>query len=350
MHFLTLASIALTAAAGASAIVIPRSHVHHARIEKPDTYYEGYLEPYATYHARYMAIDCEDKHNTSYFDRCCHPMLATETLAKNRDADCNPANLPKSSSAVSTASASASVASAAPSATSTQILSSTGDDGDDDDCEDDEPTSTASSAAPTSTSSDDGDDDDDDCDDEGDEPSSSAAPSTTHVATSSTHVASSTHVVTSSTHSATTEAVTTSSTHVATTSSTHTTKVATTTKTSSTPTSTSSSGGSDTFSGGHATFFYQGGQAGACGTVHSDDSLVAAIQTKRYGNLSAKSSNCGRKIKLINTNNKKSVTVTVADACPTCPDENDLDLSVGAFTQIATEEEGEVPITWNFLD
>ena len=44
MHFLTLASVALTVAAGASAIVIPRSHVHHARIEKPDTYYEGYLE------------------------------------------------------------------------------------------------------------------------------------------------------------------------------------------------------------------------------------------------------------------------------------------------------------------
>ena len=35
--------------------------------------------------------------------------------------------------------------------------------------------------------------------------------------------------------------------------------------------------------------------------------------------------------------------MTVADACPTCGDQNDLDLSVGAFTQIATEAEGEVP-------
>lgn len=45
MHFLTLASLALTVA-GASAISIPHSHVRHARHDavKPDTYYEGYLE------------------------------------------------------------------------------------------------------------------------------------------------------------------------------------------------------------------------------------------------------------------------------------------------------------------
>ena len=70
---------------------------------------------------------------------------------------------------------------------------------------------------------------------------------------------------------------------------------------------------------------------------------IGAIETKRYGDLSAVSANCGRQIQLTNTNNGKSVVVTVADACPTCTDENDLDLSVGAFTQIATEEEGEVP-------
>ena len=73
-------------------------------------------------------------------------------------------------------------------------------------------------------------------------------------------------------------------------------------------------------------------------------------ETKLYGNLNAKSTNCGRKIKLTNTNNGKSVSVTVADACPTCPDENDLDLSFAAFTSIATEEEGEVPIVWHFDD
>ena len=47
MHFLTLASVALTAVAGASAISIPHNHVRHVKRiekEKPDTYYEGYLE------------------------------------------------------------------------------------------------------------------------------------------------------------------------------------------------------------------------------------------------------------------------------------------------------------------
>ena len=71
--------------------------------------------------------------------------------------------------------------------------------------------------------------------------------------------------------------------------------------------------------------------------------MMTSAETKRYGNLNEKSSNCGRKISLTNLKNGKSVTVTVADACPTCPKENDLDLSVAAFTQIATEDEGEVP-------
>lgn len=37
------------------------------------------------------------------------------------------------------------------------------------------------------------------------------------------------------------------------------------------------------------------------------------------------------------------MTVQVADDCPTCNNENSIDLSQGAFTQIATIDEGEVP-------
>ncbi|TBU65794.1 RlpA-like double-psi beta-barrel-protein domain-containing protein-containing protein [Dichomitus squalens] len=328
MHFFTLASVALTAVAGASAIVIPHRHAHVARQTPPSTYAEGYLEDYKVYHARYMALDCEAQHNTTFFDKCCHPLLATETLAKNRAPECNPANHVSSTAS-----------SAAP--TQSQVLSSGGNDGDDgDDCDDDEPTSTVSSAAPTST-----DDEGDDCDD--DEPTSTVTPSSSHVATSTAH--------SSTIHSSSAHSVTLSSTHVATTSShssstpvtTHATTKASSTKTSAAaPTSTGSSSGD--FTGGHATFFYQGGNAGACGQVHPDSAFIAALQTKRYGDLSQESSNCGRKITATNTNNGKSVTVTVADACPTCPEENDLDLSFAAFTSIATEEEGEVPIVWHF--
>lgn len=71
---------------------------------------------------------------------------------------------------------------------------------------------------------------------------------------------------------------------------------------------------------------------------------------QRYGDSSAASPLCGKKVFIKNTKNGKSVTVTVADDCPTCENESSIDLSVGAFTQIATEEEGMVPIEWNYVD
>lgn len=33
------------------------------------------IQPYNTYNTRYLALDCEDKHDTSFFDDCCHPLL-----------------------------------------------------------------------------------------------------------------------------------------------------------------------------------------------------------------------------------------------------------------------------------
>jgi len=101
--------------------------------------------------------------------------------------------------------------------------------------------------------------------------------------------------------------------------------------------------------GGFATFFYQNGVAGACGTVHGDNDMIAAIDGDRYGDLAARSALCGKQVKLTNTKNGKSVTVTIADACPTCDNSNSIDLSKGAFEQIATVDEGIVPITWSFV-
>lgn len=51
---------------------------------------------------------------------------------------------------------------------------------------------------------------------------------------------------------------------------------------------------------------------------------------------------CGGQIKITNTQNQETVTARIADECPTC-DAQSLDLSVGAFTKIATEQQGEVP-------
>lgn len=61
----------------------------------------------------------------------------------------------------------------------------------------------------------------------------------------------------------------------------------------------------------------------------------------------ANGAHCGKQIKIYNANNpSKSVLVTVADECPTCENPESIDMSVGAFTAIATEAEGMVPIKW----
>lgn len=117
-------------------------------------------------------------------------------------------------------------------------------------------------------------------------------------------------------------------------------------------TSAASSGGSgQTMTGGFATYFYQGGNAGACGTVHSDSDYGIAIDSNGWWADYASNNNsptCGRKIAITNTNNGKTVTATVWDVCPTCVSDNSLDLSVGAFNAIASEGDGMVPITWQW--
>jgi hypothetical protein len=104
----------------------------------------------------------------------------------------------------------------------------------------------------------------------------------------------------------------------------------------------------ETHSGGFVTFFSQNGVAGACGTVHSDNDFVAALDSRTYGNTGAKSSYCGKKIRI--TWQGKSVDVTVADACPTCENSNSVDLSIAAFEQLAPQSVGLLKdITWELL-
>ncbi|GAA5954489.1 hypothetical protein JCM8115_004607 [Rhodotorula mucilaginosa] len=109
--------------------------------------------------------------------------------------------------------------------------------------------------------------------------------------------------------------------------------------------SSSSSSSSGTYSG-QATFFYQDGNAGACGTTHQDSDRILALQTEMYGS----GQDCGRTVTITNTSNGKSVTATVADECPGCSSSASLDLSTGTFDAIASEDTGEVPITWSFTD
>ncbi|TDL14867.1 hypothetical protein BD410DRAFT_832919 [Rickenella mellea] len=78
-------------------------------------------------------------------------------------------------------------------------------------------------------------------------------------------------------------------------------------------------GSGEIITGGHGTYYLQNG--GTDGT-----SVL-----------------CGRQVVITNTNNNKKVTVTIQDECPTCDNENSIDLSQGAFEMIANLSEGEVP-------
>lgn len=96
--------LALAALSAVSAGVVPNHLARHALISrksKPATYDESYLEKYTTYHTRYLALDCEDKHGTQFFKQCCHPLLATEKLETARAPQCIPSDGSSSSAAQS---------------------------------------------------------------------------------------------------------------------------------------------------------------------------------------------------------------------------------------------------------
>ncbi|KAK1228426.1 hypothetical protein PQX77_008564 [Marasmius sp. AFHP31] len=371
---LSLISLALSALSLVNARAVPRH-------DKPDGYVEGYLEKYSTYHERYLALQCYKKHGTPFFDLCCHPMLATENVKDNRDPSCDPANAESSSS--SSTEAAATTTEVAQS-TTTEVAESTptgstqppaqfnhGDDEGDDleDCDDE----------------DDYDDDEDleDCDEEetgGQGQGESQAPPTTQAPPPPTTTAEQAPTTTSTTEQAptsTTEQAPTSTTEQTTeqaptstaeqaptttstteqappTSTTEeqappTTAATTTTSQESQPTQDSGNGnqggnqGGDLNLGGFATFYYQNGNAGACGDRHGDDELIAAIDQERYGDLGQKSGLCGQRVSITNNNNGKSVTVVIADVCPTCDNGNSIDLSEGAFKAIAPLGDGHVP-------
>jgi rare lipoprotein A (peptidoglycan hydrolase) len=86
----------------------------------------------------------------------------------------------------------------------------------------------------------------------------------------------------------------------------------------------------------------------------------------RYGNSGNTSPLCGKQVEITNTQNGKSVTVIVADDCPTCDNANSIDLSLGAFQHLADLSVGQVdsafsvifsihadrcyPVAWHFVD
>ncbi|KAF5681348.1 expansin family [Fusarium denticulatum] len=86
------------------------------------------------------------------------------------------------------------------------------------------------------------------------------------------------------------------------------------------------------FTGGFATWVFQNGIMGDCGSVSHDTDFVVALDYRRYDR-----SKCGQKIRVTATSGRHiglSIDVTIVDACYACVNENSMDLStvVAAIT------------------
>jgi len=129
-------------------------------------------------------------------------------------------------------------------------------------------------------------------------------------------------------------------------SSTHKSSPAKTTKSPQPTPASSNSDNSGLTTGGVGTYYMQDGEAGDCGSYHSDNDIICALQTQTY----AGGSNCGKMVQITNDLNHVTVTVLVADECPTCDNPQSIDLSQGAFKALGgTVDEGQFPISWKFV-
>jgi len=276
------------------------------RSTPPSGWVSANHENYGDYHTRCLAIGCQNKRNTQFFDDCCHPMKKGETLEKDRKPYCRPGNNTSTPATLSSSPPPVNVAE--PSSSTPRPTSSPdgdyGNDGDDDDdgsCEEDPEHSTdvpPSAPSPTSTSS--------------ESPNLSPTPDPSPVPSPTPSPAQPSSSTDDPEPSPTT------------------------------------GGGSDLHTGGVATWFSQNGVAGACGTVHSDNDFIAALDYRSYGDLGAESSYCGKQIRV--TWQGKTVDVIVADACPTCSNSASVDLSKAAFGALADPTVGELDdISWETI-
>ncbi|KAJ7581463.1 hypothetical protein C8J56DRAFT_960111 [Mycena floridula] len=280
----SIVTLALAASASVSAITLPRGYRY---IEDYET-----LEDYTIYHTRYLALNCDSKHDTSFFDQCCHPLLINDQLETSRPAYCTPTR-----SAVSSASA----------AEPTSTVATPYDHG----CEEWEDNGNSSSSiAPVASIH-------EDVDEECDQPDNSL--STVHRASNT-----STHIVDTDFAAKRASSII------------------------SDDDSEVEYADFQVITGGFATWYTQDGTVGACGKKHKDSELVVAMNAKLYGNMGKISSICGRNVVITNLKNGKTVEALVADACPGCPNSASIDLSIATFEKISTLPVGEIPIKWYY--
>ncbi|KAF4436014.1 barwin-like endoglucanase [Fusarium acutatum] len=101
------------------------------------------------------------------------------------------------------------------------------------------------------------------------------------------------------------------------------------------------------FTGGSATWVYQDGIMGDCGSVSRDTDFVVALDYRRYDR-----SKCGQKIRVTATSGRRiglSIDVTIVDVCYVCVNENSMDLSTAAFNAFGPLDDARVNVKWQYL-
>ncbi|KAL0579486.1 hypothetical protein V5O48_002528 [Marasmius crinis-equi] len=91
---------------------------------------------------------------------------------------------------------------------------------------------------------------------------------------------------------------------------------------------------------GDATWYQPNGGFGACGAPSQNSDLVVALPQGQYDG----GKKCWKHLDVAYKN--KHVDVTVVDLCPGCGP-NDIDLSEGAFQQLASLGTGRIKVDWN---
>ncbi|ORY86640.1 hypothetical protein BCR35DRAFT_259114, partial [Leucosporidium creatinivorum] len=81
--------------------------------------------------------------------------------------------------------------------------------------------------------------------------------------------------------------------------------------------------------GGYATYFLQNGNPGHCGTVAQESDKVIALPTPFSPSRAELTLSIGQ------TPTEPTLGSFLQDSCPTCVNNESLDLSQGAFTAIA---------------
>lgn len=97
---------------------------------------------------------------------------------------------------------------------------------------------------------------------------------------------------------------------------------------------------------GHATFYYlENGTK--CGK-YNDNDLIALTSSVYWISSDPKQvAKCGKKIRVTNKNNGKSVAVKIEDECTGCS-RFDIQLSPAAFKKLSDLSVGQIPVTWDF--